>query len=145
VLTTNQKGAIAETAIIHAATKLGVAVYKPVADGGRCDLVFDLAGRFVRVQCKWAGRNGDVVVIRCYSSRRAAEGFRKRSYTAEEVDGVAAYCADLDRCYFLPAALFSGRVQIDLRLGPTRNNQRHGVNWAKTYEFAATLSAYSGP
>jgi hypothetical protein len=108
VLSTNQKGAIAETAIIHAATKLGIDVYKPVIEGGRCDLVFDLDDRLVRVQCKWASRQGDVVIVRCYSSRRAAEGFRKRTYTVEEVDFVAAYCAAVGRCYLVPAVLFSG-------------------------------------
>jgi len=42
ILTTDQKGAIAETAIIHAAVKLGIGVYKPLADGDRYDLIFDL-------------------------------------------------------------------------------------------------------
>jgi hypothetical protein len=32
-LTTNQKGAIAETAIAHKAIKLGLDVYKPVVEG----------------------------------------------------------------------------------------------------------------
>ena len=29
---------------------------------------------------------------------------------------------------------------IHLRLGPTRNNQRRGINWAERFEVAATLS-----
>jgi hypothetical protein len=33
MLTTDQKGAIAETAIAHAATKLGVEVYRPIDEG----------------------------------------------------------------------------------------------------------------
>jgi hypothetical protein len=35
VLTTDQKGAIAESAIVHAAIKLGVGVYRPLVEGGR--------------------------------------------------------------------------------------------------------------
>ena len=53
MLSTDQKGAIAETAIVAAATKLGVPVYTPVMDGGRYDMVFELGPRLVRVQCKW--------------------------------------------------------------------------------------------
>jgi hypothetical protein len=53
VLTTDQKGAIAEAAIVHAALELGVTVSKPLVDG-RYDLIFDLYARLVRVQCKWA-------------------------------------------------------------------------------------------
>jgi hypothetical protein len=35
VLTTNQKGAIAETAIAAAAVRLGIGVWRPLVDGGR--------------------------------------------------------------------------------------------------------------
>src|ERR1051325_8385786 len=66
-LTTNQKGAIAETAIVKEATRLGIEVCRPVAEGGRFDLIFLIGDRLFRVQCKWAPRQGDVVLIRCYS------------------------------------------------------------------------------
>src|SRR5882762_2932808 len=58
MLTTNQRGAVAETAIIHEAVKLGIGVYQPVADE-RTDLIFDLHPRLVRVQCKTAACYGD--------------------------------------------------------------------------------------
>jgi hypothetical protein len=41
--------------------------------------------------------------------------------------------------YYLPADEFPARTQIQLRLAPTRNNQRELVNWAADYEFAAKL------
>ena len=40
VLTTNQKGAIAEAAITKAAVELGIEVYRPSFEGGRYDLIF---------------------------------------------------------------------------------------------------------
>jgi hypothetical protein len=49
MLTTDQKGAVAETAIVHAATKLGIDVYTPVGEGGRYDMIFDVEDRLVRV------------------------------------------------------------------------------------------------
>ena len=45
MLTSDQKGAVAETAIVHAAVKLGISVYTPVAEGGRYDMIFELAER----------------------------------------------------------------------------------------------------
>jgi hypothetical protein len=144
MLTTDQKGAIAEMGIAWHATNLGVDVYKPVAEGGRCDLIFDLRERLWRVQCKWASRHGDVLVVRCYSARRAREGLRKRLYTAEEIDAFAAYCAELDRCFFLPLERFRGKGTIQLRLAPSRNNQRLGVNWADEFDFMATLAQPQG-
>ena len=103
-LSTDQKGAIAESAIVHAATKLGIGVYVPFSDGERYDLIFDLGRRLVRVQCKWAPRQGDVVIVRAYSCRRTADGLRRRGYGAEEIDAIAAYCPELDRCYYLPGS-----------------------------------------
>jgi hypothetical protein len=91
------------------------------------------------VQCKWAKRLQDVLIVRCYRSRRTKNGLVSRAYTADEIDAFAAYSLDLDRCYFLPFDRFEGRRNIQLRLAPSRNNQQHGINWAKTYEFGATL------
>src|SRR4029077_8784293 len=137
VLTSDQKGAIAETAIIHAAIKLGVNVYRPVVEGGRCDIIIQIESQLLRVQCKSAPKHGDVVLVRCYSARRNRNGLLRRVYAEGEIDAFAAYCPELDRCYFLPFELFAGRTQVPLRLGPCRNNQNRGINWAKDFEFAA--------
>ena len=144
MLTSDQKGAIAETAIVHEATKLGIAVLKPVNDGLRYDLVFDDGERLLRVQCKWAVRRGDVVVVWAMSSRRTADGYARRPYTADEVDAIAAYCAAVERCYFVPIEVLDRRPALSLRLEPTRNNQRVGVRWAVDFEFAARLGARFG-
>jgi hypothetical protein len=144
MLTTDQKGAIAETGIAWHAFRLGVDVYKPIAEGGRCDLIFEFDGKLWRVQCKWASRYDEVLIVRCYSARRAREGLRRRLYSADEIDAFAAYSAELDRCFFLPFARFAGRANIQLRLAPTRNNQRLGINWADDYDFAATLARRQG-
>ena len=141
MLSTDQKGSIAETAIIHAAVKLGIDVYVPVNNGTRCDMVFDLTGRLTRVQCKWASRYGDVLIVRCYRARRTKAGLLSRTYTSE-VDAFAAYSMDLDRCYFLPFDRFAGQRNIQLRLAPSRNNQQIGINWAEEFEFDATLTRF---
>ncbi len=139
MLSTDQKGAIAETAIVHAAVKLGIEVYKPVSDGTRYDLIFDLATGLVRVQCKWASRYGDVIAVRCYSCRRSRTGLLKRRYSAEEIDAFAAYCPDVEQCYFIPIERFPGQAEIRLRLAPTLNNQKLGIHWAEDFHFDATL------
>ena len=141
-MTTNQKGAIAETAIIHEAVKLGIDVYRPVVEGGRYDLILDLYPRLVRLQCKWGARYNDVIIVRCRSCRRTRDGLLHRQYTAEEIDAFAAYCVDTDRCYYLPLERFSHRRAIQLRTGLPRNNQRRRINWAAEFEFEATLGPH---
>ena len=60
--TPSMKGGIAETVIAAEAVKLGVFVLRPVVEGGRYDLIFDIDGLLLRVQCKWARRLRDVLV-----------------------------------------------------------------------------------
>src|SRR5262249_54913112 len=115
MLTTDQKGAIAESAIAHAAIKLGIDVYKPVAEGGRYDMIFDLRPRLARVQCKWAAVHNEVIIVRCYSCRRTRDGMHKRGYTSDEIDAVAVYCADVDRCFYFPVEWVDQRTFFQLR------------------------------
>jgi PD-(D/E)XK endonuclease len=135
MLSTDQKGAIAETALIHAAAKLCIPVYAPISEGSRYDLIFDVGSKLLRVQCKWAVRLGDVVMIRCRTCRRTRAGIVHRSYTTDEIDLIAGYCAELDQCYVVPFANYFRRGAIHLRLEPTKNNQRQGILWARDFEF----------
>jgi PD-(D/E)XK endonuclease len=119
-----------------------VEVYGPRAEGGRYDLIFVLDDRLLRVQCKWAARRGDVIVVPCVSSWRSRDGFVRRPYTTAEIDAIAAYSMDLDRCYFVPIERVEGRPAIALRLAPARNNQRRRINCAEEYELAARLGVH---
>ena len=130
MLTTNQKGAIAEPAI----TFRGVEARHPRApadtDGHRYDIVFDLGSRFLRVQCKWAVRHGDVIsraLLLVIAGR--ADGL-PGGYTADEVDALAAYCAEVDRCYLIPVALRGGATSSSGL--PRRETTSAGVNWARS-------------
>ena len=143
-MTTNQKGAVAEAKIAAAALDLGLEVYRPVFEGGRYDLILGLETTLLRVQCKWANRRGDVVVVRAYSARRTRTGMLNRCYTAAEIDAVAAYCKELDRCYLLPVGLVQGRGVVHLHLGPCRNNQTAGVNCAERYSLTRGAIAQLG-
>jgi PD-(D/E)XK nuclease superfamily protein len=134
----SQQGAVAEAAIALEATRQGFGVLKPQFEGGRYDLVFDIAGRLIRVQCKVARRRGGVVDVKARTCRRTAGGrYIRGTYTADEVDAVAAYCPDVDQCYLIPIQAFAKSGCLYLRVSASKNNQRLGVNWASDYEFGA--------
>src|SRR5215217_2430793 len=59
------------------------------------------------------------------------------TYCTEEIDGIAACCDELERCFDLPIAMASGRRVFDLRLAPAANNQQMAINWASHHEFGA--------
>jgi hypothetical protein len=143
-MTTDQKGAIAEAAIALAAIRLGIGVFRPLGDE-RYDLIFDLRPQLLRVQCKCISRVRDVLVLRCYTSRRTSEGHLRRSYSAAEIDAVAGYSIELDRCFLIPIELAERHPTVTLRIAATRNNQRRGINWADDFDFAVTLTPTKGP
>ena len=136
VLTQTTKGAIAEAEITASAARLGVVVSRPQMEGRRYDLIFDVAGQLLRVQCKWAPRNRDVVVLRMRTSRYTpSRGYVRTVYSAAEIDAVAAYCPDLNRCFLIPIEQIGGQGFMHLRLAPARNNQRQLIRMADDYDL----------
>ena len=90
------------------------------------------------MQCKWATlKDGNVVSIRLRTSRHTPAGYVRTVYSADEIEGFAAYCRELDRCFFLPIAEFNEQSHAHLRLGPARNGQLHGVKMADAYLLGA--------
>jgi PD-(D/E)XK endonuclease len=142
VLTRNQKGTIAELEVAAAATKLGIGVYRPVSEHSRADLIFDLAGELLRVQCKWGrlSRNADVVIIRVGGSWCSPSGYVTTKYSEGEIDLFAIYCGELDRAFLVPAELGIERKELWLRLRPTRNSQQACINLADQYDFNGAVA-----
>jgi hypothetical protein len=131
------KGAIAEAAIASQAIEMGIFVLRPMIEGRRYDLMFDIDHRLYRVQCKWAPRIGSVVRVQLQCSRYTPHGYVRTTYSADEIDVVVAYCQELKRCYWLPIDMVAGKRAIHLRLEPARNNQEAAINFATDYEFGA--------
>jgi hypothetical protein len=73
-----------------------------------------------------------------------SEGLIHRSYRPGEIDAVAAYSPDTERCYLLPAELSVECAGVQLRVAPTKNNQAAGIRWAQDFEFAARIRQLLG-
>jgi prevent-host-death family protein len=142
VLSTNQKGGIAETAITAAAYALDIPVLRPVVEHTRYDLAFEIGDRILRVQCKWGAldKEGGVIKVSLRSSWCTPTGYEHRQYQSDEIDLVAVYCGDLDRCYLIPHELAVGRSGIWLRLTPPKNGQRACINLASDFEFDGAVA-----
>jgi hypothetical protein len=138
-LTPSQKGAAAEAEVAAAAIRLHLLVLRPLAEGGRYDLIVDLGGKLLRVQCKWASRRGDVLTACCRTCRHTPRGYLRTAYAASEVDAIGLYAPSTDRCYLIPIDEVEGLAAVRLRVAPTRNNQALGIRWARDYELGTAL------
>jgi prevent-host-death family protein len=94
------------------------------------------------VQCKWGAldHEGAVIRVNLQGCRHTPNGYVFSTYAASEIDAVAVYCAELDRCYLLPVSLVAGRRGIHLRTAPTRNGQRACINLAADFEFPGAIA-----
>jgi hypothetical protein len=137
-LTPTQKGSIAEAKITAAAVVADIVVARPLVEGRRYDLIFDTGSELLRVQCKWGQLADDVIRVRTSTCRHTPlNGYLRTTYTPEEIDAFAVYCAGLDECYYLPIDVVGRKSYIHLRLAPARNNQKIGVTMAADYVFGA--------
>jgi hypothetical protein len=138
----NVKGNVAEMEIMLAAVKAGVPVYTPAGEHERADLVLSIAGKLMSVQCKWGRLSADrcTIAVQLAGSRLTPKGYVRTPYHEGEVDLVAVYCGELDRCYLLPERLFAGKMVVHLRLDPAKNGQRSCINLAEQYEFNGAVA-----
>lgn len=143
-LTSSQKGAAAEAEIVASATRLGLVVLRPLCDGARYDIGIDIGCRILRVQCKWASRREDVLTVHVKTCRHTPNGYVRTTYSGDEIDAVAVYSADTDRCYLLPIEDVANRATISLRVGSTGNNQVRHVRWAEDFELRRTIAQRYG-
>ena len=133
----NHKGNVAELAFATEAAALGLSVLKPLTEHEPYDRVIGVAGRLLRVQCKWAKKEGDVIAVSFARNRRGPDGFIRRNYSASEIDAIGAYCAEIDQCFLIPIEEADGRWAMQLRLAPARNGQRAALNFADEYRLGA--------
>jgi prevent-host-death family protein len=140
VLTSNDKGNIAEMAIALEAMKLGIDVLKPVAEHCRYDLAFDLGDQILRVQVKTAKRRGDVLVINLVSSWHSPGGYVRSKYEVGEVDMIAAFDHETESSYLIPFPLVSDLSAVQLRLVPPKNGQRASIHFAADHTLSGAIA-----
>ncbi len=58
-------------------------------------------------------------------------------YDPNEVDAIAAYSPETDRCYLMPIEDVGGRWVVHLRLRRAANNQEVAIMYAAQYELGA--------
>ena len=125
-----------------AATRLGIPVLRPIVEHGRTDLGVRHRGTAPPrpVQVGVARSDGVVLYVRVGGNRCTPDGYVRSTYADDEIDLLAAYCGDLDRCFLLPESLVVGRSSLQLRLEPPLNGQRACINLASDYEFAGAVA-----
>jgi hypothetical protein len=136
VLSTKTKGQITEAAIALSLLRKGLTVLTPYGENQPYDLVIEESPKiFKTVQCKTGRYKNGVVEFNLYSVVRNKETKRyKKVNYSQNIDYFGVYCAELEKCYLVPASSLPSGVGI-LRIEERLNNGGSPSKWAKEYEI----------
>ena len=79
-------------------------------------------------------------MVNLATCRHTPGGAIYTTYSAHEIEAVAVYCGELDRCYLLPIQEIAGRRAFHLRLEAARNGQQACINLASDYAFPGAVA-----
>ena len=141
---TKSIGDTSEAVVLAEFIKAGFPVLLPFGDNQRYDMVVEVSGRLLRVQCKTARPVHGGAVL-CFNAYSGAFGpgdrspNRRRSYRSE-ADLFAAYAPCTGQVYVL-AVDEVPETEVWLRLTPTQNHQQRRIRWAEDHTLAAWAGA----
>ena len=115
--------------------KRGYRILLPFGFNQRYDLVLEIDGSFMRVQCKTGRLRNGCVVFRSQSVRSNSREAVLRDYK-DDVELFVVHCPETGGLYAIPID-DATRTQGTLRIDPTANGQDKRVRWARDYELPA--------
>lgn len=107
------------------------AILIPLTEHAPFDIVAYKDGKFKRIQVKYRRMVNGRVMVPFQSSWADVNGSHSVDMDKSQVDIVAIYCPDTNKCYYVNPRDF-GRC-ISLRVSPSKNNQSMGINFSENY------------
>ena len=100
---TQTKGDLAELRIASAIRRQGHTILVPFTESEQYDLAVDTGDRFIRVQVKYAKlQDNGTVKVSCLGTNSTKTGNNTTFYTEDQIDGIACFCGDLERSFWVP-------------------------------------------
>lgn len=136
-MNTKQKGELSEAEVILAMLRRNWSVSKPFGDNQKYDLILDDGNGLKRVQVKTGRLKEGAILVNTTRSvgiwKEGSSRYREK-YTDLEIDAFAVYCPDLNESFLISKNEVVG-VQISLRVGFPKNNQKSKIRLASEYKI----------
>jgi hypothetical protein len=122
---TKLKGDIAEQAVILLALKQGWGVLKPVGDRLPYDMVFDINGKFVKIQVKsaWFDESRQNYVVDNRRTKTNRRIMLREKYNESDFDFAIIYLEEIHIFYIMPVNVFIS-YSSEIHLVETEKRQR---------------------
>ena len=122
---TKLKGDIAEQAVILIALKQGWGVLKPVGDRLPYDMVFDIDGKFIKIQVKsaWFDESRQNYVVDNRRTKTNRRLMLREKYNESDFDFAIIYLEEINIFYIMPVDVFIS-YSSEIHLVETEKRQR---------------------
>jgi hypothetical protein len=107
-MNTKHRGDIAEQAAVLEAQSRGWSVLRPVGDNRPYDLVFDIDGRFVKIQvkCAWLDGSSKNFVVDNRRTKTNRREMIREQYRPSDFDFALVYLQEMNVFYVYPVDIF---------------------------------------
>ena len=138
--TTKQKGNITELQCLLYFQQLGYEVSIPWGENCRYDMIVDVEGYLLKIQCKTCRdeKPGETITFSVASTHKNRARVEREPYTEKDIDFFATFYEN--HCYLIPIQE-TGSGQKVLRLVPPQNNQKN-VNMLNDYLCEVQLQEF---
>lgn len=143
---TKLTGDIAEQATILQALKKGWNILKPLGDRLPYDMVFEISGKFVKIQVKaaWFEKRSGNYVVDTRRTKANRKEITKNKYSSSDFDFAIVYISDIEVFYIFPILEFlSYSSEIALVEEHKRQRKLKSADYRNAWELIqkwATLS-----
>lgn len=113
-MNTKRQGAVGVAIAVAYYTKLGYAVFVPVSDVSRYDLVVDNGSRLIRVEVKTTSQENGSLGLRTLGGNQSWSGEIKR-ISVNDCDEVFCYNVITESIKIYPASELEGKTKITVK------------------------------
>lgn len=136
------RGITTELRCILDFTKLGIRCLQPIDMSSHYDVVLDIMGKFIRVQCKasrYIKNSLDAITFNTYVNTMTKHGSVRKLYSANDIDYF--YTSFNHLGYMVPITETEGKSSFCLRFQPPKSAQTKGIHYATDYTINHFLNS----
>lgn len=128
-MNTKDKGNIGEAAVIKDLLDKNYCILLPFGDNEEFDIVAYKDDLFIKIQVKYAEAKEGKVEFKCCRTVYNNNGHNIDTPYIN-IDYFAGYCPTIDKVFYFENI---NKSSFTIRLNPTKNGQKVGINWWEDY------------
>ena len=135
-MNTNRLGNLGEARTLWEFVKREVPVYTQFGDTEKVDIIADFNGKLNKVQCKTTDslKNGKVTWT-LSSTTNTSSGYKRHTYTKDEIDYFALYSNQLDILLLIPIDVLLGKAEITIPIPYQKSTNQYSFLNYEDYLF----------